>query len=73
MNTFDMIKYGKGCYDIITEVIPQKIEDGVLTADEMASIIREICRVFDIKAEIRIPQELEKKYFDIVDYEEEAE
>lgn len=68
---FGYWKYGKRCYKIITDMIPQKVEDGVLTTEEMSDIIREICDVFQIKAQIKVPEEMKKKYFDIVDYEKE--
>lgn len=66
----DYLKAGKQCFDIVTERIPPRLEDGVLTVDEMASIIKEICAVFGIKAEIKVPEKYTTKYFDIVGYDE---
>jgi len=65
----DYLKAGKKCYDIITESIPPKIADGVLTVDEMATIIKEICAVFNIHAAIKIPDSIKNQYLDIVDYD----
>ena len=70
MGIINYLKCGKKCYDIVTDNIPQKLEDGILTIDEMASIIKDICAVFGIKAEIKVPEKYVDKYFDIVDYEE---
>jgi hypothetical protein len=67
MGMIDMVITGKKVYDIITENIPQKLEDGKLTVDEMAALIKEICETFDIKAEITVPEDLKDKYLDIVD------
>jgi hypothetical protein len=67
MGMIDMVVTGKKVYDIITENIPQKLEDGVLTVDEMATLIKDICETFDIKAEIRVPDDMKDKYLDIVD------
>ena len=70
MGIINYFKCGVKCYNIITDNIPQKLEDGILTIDEMASIIKDICAVFDIKAEIKVPEKYVDKYFDIVNYEE---
>ena len=73
MGIINYLRCGKRCYDIITEKIPPRLEDGVLTVDEMASIIKEICAVFDIKAEIKVPEKYVNKYFEIVDWTDEGE
>jgi len=65
----DYLKAGKKCYDIVTEKIPPRLEDGILTVDEMANIIKEICAVFNIKAEIKVPEKYVDEYFDIVGYD----
>jgi len=65
----DYLKAGKKCYDIVTETIPQKMQDGVLTVDEMAQVIKDICAVFHIRAEIKVPDNFKKTYFDIVEYD----
>jgi hypothetical protein len=70
MGWINYLKMGKQCYDIITDRIPPRLEDGVLTVDEMANIIKEICAVFGIKAEIKVPSKYTDKYFDIVGYDE---
>lgn len=63
----DMMITGKKAYDLLTDNIPKKLEDGILTVDEMATLIKEICEVFDIKAEIKVPDDLKDKYMEIVD------
>jgi len=63
------LKAGKRCYDIVTKHIPPRLADGILTVNEMADIITEICDVFDIKAEIKIPKKFTDTYFDIVEYD----
>ena len=73
MGIINYLKCGKKCYDIVTDSIPQKLADGVLTVQEMASIIKDICDVFGIKAEIKIPDEYVDKYLDIVGYTDEGE
>ena len=70
MGILNYFRCGKKCFDIVTENIPQKLEDGILTIDEMATIIKDICAVFDIKAEIQVPSKYTDKYFDIVGYDE---
>ncbi len=70
MGILNYFRCGKKCFDIVTETIPKRLEDGVLTVDEMANIIKEICAVFDIKAEIKVPAKYTEKYFDIVGYDD---
>ncbi len=66
MNWLKIMFAGKKVMSVLTNSIPTALEDGKLSIDEIAKIVKQILDIFNIEAEIEVPEDLQDKYLNVV-------
>lgn len=67
MNWLKVLMTGQKVMGVLTETVPTALEDGKLTIDEVVNLVKKILDIFEINAEISVPEDLHGKYLDVIE------
>jgi hypothetical protein len=67
MNWLKLMFTGQKIMAILTDTVPTALADGKLTIDEITDLVKKILSVFEINAEIKVPDDMKGKYLDVVE------